>query len=144
MGVVFDLILADDTDLERMVSFAAFPEVDIISTKILDSVALAQLHAIVMKTSYDEVIGYYEAAIFEGGIDGPWIFNPLTDELVSKLTNLSDSELEQVVQAWADTEEIQIHEELTEAWVRTLVRDIQRLAHRAKLTKKKLFLRCSL
>ncbi len=142
MGLVFDLILADDIDLERMVSFATFPEMDIISTKILDPVTLAQLHVVTMNRSYEEVEEHY-TPILEGGLDGPCIL-VLPTEFVFHLADLNDSELEQVVQNWSDTEEIQMHEELTETWVQTLVRDIQRLASRAKLSKKKLFLRCSL
>lgn len=142
MGVVFDLILADRADLERMVSFATFSEIDIISTKILDPATLAQLHAATTYQRYEEVEEHY-TPIFEAGLDGPCVIM-LPNEFVFRLANLDDSELEQVGQVWAATEEIQIHKELTEAWVQTLVRDIQRLASRAKLAKKNLFLRCSL
>lgn len=142
MGVVFDLILADHADVERMVSFAAFPEMDIISTKILDPVTLAQLHAAAMNRSYEVVEAHY-TPIFEAGLDGPWVI-VLPDEFIFRLADLNDSELDQVSRVWADTEEIQMHKELTEDWVQTLVRDIQRLASRAKLAQKYLFLRCQL
>jgi len=70
MGVTFDLIIADDTEIEAMAAFATFPPADVISTKILDPVTWSKLQAITMRSTFEETIVYYDTPVFEGE-DGP-------------------------------------------------------------------------
>lgn len=136
MGVVFDLIMADDTEVEKIVTFAPFPISDVISTKILDPVTLAKLQAITMRKTFEEIIAHYEVPIFEGD-DGPWIYNVL-NEFISNLIQLDDTELKRIAHDWTSTEEIQIRH-LDGAFVEELVKDIYMLAVRTNFLKRKYF-----
>jgi hypothetical protein len=144
MGVLHDLILADEDDLEKILSFAQFSDADVISTKILDPVTFAQLHAILLVTEYESIADLYLNPIAEGGEDGPWI-TLVPPEFVAKLAQLEAAEFQRVALEWAATEEITIWKfQNIASFVHALLTDMQNLAQRALTTNKKLFLRSAL
>lgn len=144
MGVTFTLILAHEDDLEKTLIWSAFPEPDMIFTKMLDPVTFAELHVILLHTATDATIDRYLMNVLEGSEDGPWITS-IPDEFISRLACLEDVERQQVAHLWAMTEEIRILK-LRDAktFIQELLKDMQILAIRAILLDKKLYLRSEL
>lgn len=143
MGVLHDLILAGDDDLEKILS-GWLPEEDYISAKFLDPVAFGQLHAILTKTVYDNLTNPYLTPFNDDNEDGPWI-TLVSQEFITTLAELEAPERQRVALEWATVEEITLWKfPDTESLVAALLTDMQNLARRALLHNKKLFLRSAL
>lgn len=143
MSVWFELIAASDgAALVDRCSVDALPPASVIATKILDPVTLAMLHAVILQSTYEDVLPHYQTPMIEQD-DWLWIHR-LPDTLMSGLARLDEAGLARVAREWAASEEIRIHPELDEAFVRTLVADIRQLAAQAVADGQGLFLRISL
>jgi hypothetical protein len=138
MGVLSDLVVANEADAERVahtqVPSQAFGGIDV---KGIDSVRFATLHSILTGRSFEELLPSYEPA-FSASDDGPWVFR-LPDELVTRLANLTDSERQSIAERWAATEEFELDD-----WDATMVAEtfeaICGQAANAESTKRALFL----
>jgi hypothetical protein len=145
MGVLYDLILAADDEVESMVDFMSIPPENMICTKILDPVTVAQLYVILLGGDIDRAIDQYVTPVLSAHDDELTIYR-LPDEFVARLMLLSADNLKHVAQAWFKTDEIQLHRkyfDTNETWLRELLDDMQKLALRALHSKKHLFLRCT-
>lgn len=144
MGVTFTLILAHEDDLEKTLIWMGFPEPDMIFTKILDPVTMAEVHGLVLNSEYEATVDLYSESVLEVSEDGPWI-TLIPDEFISGLARLEDVERQRIAHLWLDTQHISfIKLPNAESFMQELLKDMQILAIRALLENKKLYLRSAL
>ena len=143
MGVLSDLVPAKAKDAVRIAK-AANPSEEFggIDVKGIDTVKLAQLHAIVTKQKYKDVLGDYDPLETGTEEEGPWVFR-LPDELVDALVALDAAGRKRTAKDWAKIEEFD-----ADGWSATEVARaldaICDLAKKTRAAKKVLFLWTSL
>ncbi|MBZ0321135.1 MAG: hypothetical protein K8L91_32270 [Anaerolineae bacterium] len=143
MGVTFTLILAHEDDLERTLIWDGFPESDIVFTKMLDAVTMADVHILLLGGELDATIDRYLTNVLESDAD-QWVCE-IPCEFVAALARLEDVERRRVGRLWTEYEEITILKlPNAEAFIQELLKDMQILAIRALLENKKLYLRSAL
>jgi hypothetical protein len=144
MGVSTSLMLGD---LDRVTSLEPYemPESDVVITKVLDTVTMTHLHAIVMGGSYEELADHYmENPVFmlEPENEWLWVF-AVPDALVARFAQLTDDELARAAQAFHQIDEMQ-QWYVSGTWVRDLLTEIRALCARAIRLEKQVFLHCML
>jgi hypothetical protein len=137
MGVLTDLIMADEGDAEKIVEshypLGEYPGVDI---KGIDSVKLNTFHGILTGKSFEELLPQY-SPVAEASEEGPWVFM-LPVELVERLSQLDDTSVEETAVKWGTTEEFTLAGWDQSAIV-TVLGEIVNLARRATSEGKRLF-----
>ena len=107
MGVLSDLVVAPETDAQRvaeaLVPSKAFGGIDI---KGIDTVKFATLHAIVTKRTFEDVLPEYDPAV-QVSDEGPWVTR-IPPELVAALAALTADERDRVAAVWAKTDEFRL------------------------------------
>jgi hypothetical protein len=104
MGVIFDLVIADEGDAEAIgTTEHLFRDYRVFSTKMLDPVTLDELFTLIDATSPD-IESWWERPLFEE--EELSIFQ-LPPYFVEKLAGLLEHERASLAQRWSQTEEVQ-------------------------------------
>ncbi len=145
MGVTFTLILANEDDLEKTLIWDGFPEPDMIYTKILDPVTLADLHILLLGGEEEATVDRYLMNVLESDAD-QWVCE-LPAEFIRVFARIEDTERRRIGRLWMRSFEVSFKYDKVanpEAFVQEFLKDIQILAIRALLENKKIYLRSAL
>ena len=112
MGIITDFLLAQPSDATAVLEEAAPAQRwRGFETKSIDPIKLSTLAAILEHGPHDvqsdesDDLGIEELAV--GGEEGPWVFL-VSEELVSKLAGIPDSELAPLAMHWHQADEFQL------------------------------------
>ena len=93
MGVLSDLVLASESDVERIgesrVPSQDFPGIDV---KGIDTIKLGTLHSFLTGKDFDSLLPEYDP-VLSVSEEGPWVFR-VPGELAAALANLPDAEFQ--------------------------------------------------
>jgi hypothetical protein len=148
MGVTYSLIIGESDTVASLHPFH-MPESDAIITKVLDPVTFAQLHAIVMRCAYGDVVNIYlenPVHVLDPDHEWFWVYE-VPSAFVTRLANLPDDEVARVALAFGHTEEmnwVKLNWNLTDAWIHNLLTGIRTLCNRAIQQNQQVFLFCML
>lgn len=130
MGVLTDLVVADESEAEAMAGSGSplerWPGID---AKGIDHVKLGMLLSIMAGEPYrDSLVGEF-AQLAEASEDGPWVFQ-VPPRLVSSLSKIEDHELGRLSEQWSAVEEFAYsgYDLATVAEVMTSLRELSKLA----------------
>ena len=137
MGVLTDLVIADEDDANR-IAHSQYPlgEFTGIDIKGIDSVKLTTLHSILSGMPFEDLLAQYKPVI-EASEDGPWVFL-LPNDIVERLANLDESGITNISDQWGITEEFQL-DRWSQNDVTTVLNDIVNLTRQASAQGKHVF-----
>jgi hypothetical protein len=141
MGVLTDIIIADETEAESIgkanVPCESWSGMD---AKGIDQIKLGMLLSIVSHQPYITDLINEFTLLHEESDDGPWIYI-IPQRLVSALAVLNDETLEQVAKEWSEIEEFNRWKKND---VAVILNEICALAKNALIQKKALLMWMSL